>query len=318
MDQNSIINAIAKSLNIESTQIISAVKGDNGEIDLNKLGSYFKSTLDTAVEHARTTEIDKQKNMLSKSLKEKMGVLEGGLKSAFQLEGDLIGQELVDAVVKRYKESKDATLEADKVKTHPEYLAGIAAAKEEGRNEFKEKYESVSNELTEFKASTEKNAVNAKVREMALAEFAKVDIIDGASEDQVNQMRDNFINSLLQNNYALDSQGNPQLVNEEGHPLKNNLGHLVSIDSKISEAMSLNVIQKKSSSRKSPDADPSKNPSTGSFQFSDDYKGPKVPDNYDEALKVQAEVVQGLNKGYSHSDVTQYGKAFKAKFPENK
>lgn len=310
----SVVDAIAKSLKIDPTQLLESVKSGDG-IDLDKLGTRIEETRDKAVQHAKDQAKEAQKNLLSKGIKDRMEAIEAKLRAPLSIDTEKTGEDFIDAVLAQVKGLQDASLSEDKVRSHPAYIEAVSNAKDEGREEYKKKFEDKSEELEKFQTETKRNQVLSIVKEKAVEMFSKANIIDSAGEDARKSMLRNFIRDLNDYDYIIDSEGNPQVVDDSGQPKKDDLGNLIQFSNVTEKAFKANVFVKPGKPRSTPGEGDTGGDSNGDFKFSKDYKGPQLPETIEESYKILAELNDKAGRAeVSMATIAEYGSAHEAKF----
>jgi len=212
VEEQKILNEfLSKTLNIDEEQI-AGLYNDAGE--LQGLQSAYDADAKRVSKHK--TEND---NQFKRGLKEGASKNEKAIKEKYELDSDLIGVELIDAIVlsKVEEATKGATKDISK---HPEMLKARAEWEKEQKARDKDWQGKLDAKDKEFAKSKTQERVRAKANEF-LDEFRPILPQDPA---KAAAWRNTYINEVLSAEYQ-ESEDDLIPLDKEGKPLQNAHGY---------------------------------------------------------------------------------------------
>jgi ribosomal protein S24E len=251
--ENPFINALAKALNIEGEELTNLVKeGDSYKSDaeavlVDKIEAHIggvKQTLKAQYDQSK-------ENLQKKAIKETSERFEKALAERFGVQAQE-GVDIVEAAFNAADSWRSAEIDADKVRTHPEFIKMVADAEKErtealekAGSEWKEKYNTLTNSIQQQK-------IQSALFSQADDFWNKREVVDTVSpEIRANWLREFKKRVLTSANFQLLEDGRVIPVDEKGEVLKNNLEHPITIEELMTKSFEGYVPTKASKDRSS-------------------------------------------------------------------
>lgn len=225
---------------------------------------------------------------IKKATKEVWGKVEKDLKTKFDIESDLQGEELLTHVAETLPEKfkgkgkKADELTEDDIKKHPAYIKAEKAFKQQLVDKDTEHQTAIKAKDTEYNRKT----TFAEVSERALTKFKKIGeaILPADAEKAQKMIQRLLIDELGGYSYQVDEKGNFIVLNKDGKRAEDDHGHAVELDSLIDKIAKNNFEFKAAQNRQSPaNGGGQQQQQPGGGQAAKKYTG-KAPANQQEYL----------------------------------
>jgi len=164
------------------------------------------------------------KQQLDRGIREGAEKVEKAIKEKYEVESDLIGVELVDAVV--LKQVEAASKDKKDITKHPDYIKLEASITKQLKEKDKEWEGKLALKESEFK----KEKLFEDVRDRSLVNLRKRSPILPTDPAKAKVWEDTYLNELRQGNYQEGEDGVPIVLDKEGNVLKDKHGNAVTFD----------------------------------------------------------------------------------------
>jgi hypothetical protein len=224
---------------------------------------------------------------IKKATKEVWGKVEKELKTTFDIESDLQGEELLSHVAETLPEKykgigkKPAELTEDEIKKHPAYIK----AEKEFKKQLSDKEKELTDKLNAKETEYSQQQIFAKAKETALTKFKKLGeaILPGDAEKAEKMIQKLLIDELAGYTYQIDDKGNFIILNKDGKRAEDAHGHALEFDKLVETISKSNFEFKASKERQAPANGGHQQQQPGGGNPAPKYTG-KAPSNQQEYL----------------------------------